>query len=97
MPAGFPFTMSLAKYIIESYVGMRIAPTNLGFETPVNFKVIKTDAIQDEFTFEFETPVNFKVIKTRIQPRTSRAMFETPVNFMVIKTKWLLRGGDCRV
>lgn len=27
MPAGVPFTRSLAKYIIESYVGMRIAPT----------------------------------------------------------------------
>ena len=36
----------------------------LGFETPVKFKVIKTDLLSTFASFPFETPVKFKVIKT---------------------------------
>ena len=45
MPAGFPFTRSLAKYIIELYVGMRIAPTTE--KTPAKKKTQK--AVQARF------------------------------------------------
>ena len=38
----------------------------LGFETPVKFKVIKTDLLSTFASFPFETPVKFKVIKTRL-------------------------------